>query len=63
MLQAVRATYIDRALTSNGWGARFDARGQNQLGFPVLAQWLGGVLRTVAPADAAVSSLRPKLGA
>lgn len=61
--EAVRATDIDRTRTSNGWGARFDESGQNLLGFPVLAQWLGGVLQTVAPADAAISSLRPKLGA
>lgn len=55
---------IDVALgqTANGWGGRFDEKGQNTLALPVVAQWHGGVLRTVRPADAAVTTLRPQLG-
>lgn len=55
---------IDVALgqTANGWGGRFDDKGQNTLALPVVAQWHGGVLRTVQPAAAAVATLRPQLG-
>lgn len=60
---AVHATDIERGKTSNGWGARFDDKGQNLLAAPVLSQWLGGVLHTVAPAEAATATLRPRLGA
>jgi branched-chain amino acid transport system substrate-binding protein len=61
--EAVRSTDIARGRTSNGWGARFDDKGQNLLAAPVLAQWQGGVLRAVSPDDMATATLRPKLGA
>ncbi len=41
----------------NGWGARFDERGQNGRARTVLLQWRGGVLETVLPAEAAVGPL------
>jgi branched-chain amino acid transport system substrate-binding protein len=47
---------------ANGWGLRFDERGQNQRAWPVLLQWQGGRLVTVAPVEAAVAPLRPSLG-
>ena len=59
---AVRATDIERGHMSNGWGARFDDKGQNLLAAPVLAQWQGGLLRTLSPREAATATLRPKLG-
>lgn len=54
---AILAT--DQAVGSlpNGWGARFDERGQNGRARTVLLQWRGGVLETVLPAEAAVAVL------
>ena len=60
---AVATAAVAAGTTSNGWGARFDDKGQNQLAPPVLAQWLGGVLHVVSPSEAATATLRPKLGA
>ncbi len=57
--EAIRTTDIDPNRMSNSWGAKFDAKGQNARAFPVIAQWLGGTLRTVAPAECAVAELRP----
>lgn len=59
---AVLITDIDPGRTSNGWGARFDDKGQNMRAFPVAAQWSAAVLRTVAPSESAVAALRPSLG-
>lgn len=56
---AVLATNVAMDQTANGWGARFDEKGQNTLAFPVVAQWQGAVLRTVLPDDAAVAALKP----
>jgi branched-chain amino acid transport system substrate-binding protein len=41
----------------NGWGARFDERGQNGRARTVLLQWRGGVPETVLPPEAAVAAL------
>lgn len=60
--EAVAATDLDANRTSNSWGGRFDEKGQNARAYPVVAQWRAGVLRTVAPADAAIAELRPALG-
>jgi len=60
---SVRATALAPTQTANGWGAGFDEKGQNVQAAPFVAQWLGGVLRTVLPTEAAMTSLRPKLGA
>ena len=60
---AVRATSLAPTQTANGWGVGFDDKGQNTRATPFVAQWLGGVLRTVLPTEAAMTSLRPKLGA
>ena len=59
---AVLATDIADGGLANGWGARFDDRGQNIRASPVLVQWQGGTLMAVAPPQAAVSALRPRLG-
>lgn len=59
---AVQAIDVALGQTANGWGARFDEKGQNTLALPVVAQWHGGVLRTVQPAGASVATLRPQLG-
>jgi branched-chain amino acid transport system substrate-binding protein len=60
---ALLATDVPEGGTPNGWGARFDDKGQNLRARPFLAQWKGGRLMTVAPADAAVAPLRPVMGA
>lgn len=38
-----------------GWGAKFDANGQNSRGVPSVMQWLDGKLTTVFPKEAAVA--------
>jgi branched-chain amino acid transport system substrate-binding protein len=60
--EAVKGIDVSLGGTPNGWGGRFDDKGQNTLALPVVAQWQGGVLRAVLPADAAVATLRPQLG-
>jgi branched-chain amino acid transport system substrate-binding protein len=47
---------------ANGWGMKFDDKGQNTRALPFLAQWQDGRLMTVAPRPAAVAPLRAKLG-
>ncbi|MBV8915480.1 MAG: ABC transporter substrate-binding protein [Acetobacteraceae bacterium] len=58
----VLATDIAVGGLATGWGARFDDKGQNTRARPFLLQWQGGAERTVAPPEAAVAPLRPKLG-
>lgn len=60
---ALLATDVAEGTTATGWGARFDEKGQNLRARPLLAQWQGGRLVTVAPAEAAVAPLRPVMGA
>ncbi|WP_256336699.1 ABC transporter substrate-binding protein [Belnapia rosea] len=60
---ALLATDVAEGTTPNGWGARFDEKGQNLRARPFLAQWQGGKLVTVAPAEAAVAPLRPVMSA
>lgn len=60
---ALLATDVPEGTTPNGWGVRFDDKGQNLRARPLLAQWQGGKLVTVAPAEAAVAALRPVMGA
>ena len=59
---AVLASDVALDGTANGWGGRFDEKGQNTLALPVVAQWQGASLRTVLPTAAAVAALRPQLG-
>lgn len=59
---AALATDVPEWTTVTGWGAKFDDRGQNGRARPFLAQWQGGVERTVLPAEASVTELRPRLG-
>ncbi len=59
---AVLATDIAEGTTPNGWGARFDERGQNLRARPFLLQWQGARQVTVFPPEAAVAQLRPRLG-
>lgn len=59
---AVLATDIAEGTTPNGWGARFDEKGQNQRARPFLLQWQGTRQVTVFPPEAAVAQLRPRLG-
>ena len=54
---ALLATDLSVGTLPNGWGARFDERGQNGRARTVLLQWRGGVLETVLPAEAAVAGL------
>jgi branched-chain amino acid transport system substrate-binding protein len=59
---AVLATDIAEGTTPNGWGARFDEKGQNLRARPFLLQWQGSRQVTVFPPEAAVAPLRPRLG-
>lgn len=59
---AVQGIDVPLGGAANGWGGRFDDKGQNTLALPVVSQWHGGVLRTVLPAEASVTTLRPQLG-
>lgn len=54
---AMQALDLPLGAQPNGWGARFDDRGQNGRARTVLLQWHGGMLRTVLPAEAAVAGL------
>jgi branched-chain amino acid transport system substrate-binding protein len=60
---ALLASDVAEGTTATGWGARFDEKGQNLRARPFIAQWQGGKLVTVLPAEAAVAPLRPVLGA
>lgn len=60
---AVLATDVPPGVTATGWGAKFDKKGQNTRGKPMLMQWQGGSQVTVLPEAAAVGKLRPGFGA
>lgn len=60
---AVLATDVAEGTTPTGWGVRFDERGQNTRVRPFLLQWQDGRQVTVFPAQAAVTQLRPQMGA
>jgi branched-chain amino acid transport system substrate-binding protein len=60
---ALAATDVPEGGTANGWGIRFDEKGQNLRARPLLLQWQGGKLVAVAPAEAAVAPLRAQMGA
>ncbi len=53
----ILATDLPAGALPNGWGARFDDRGQNGRARTVVLQWQGGALRTVLPVEAAVAPL------
>ena len=59
---ALLALDLPAGALANGWGARFDEKGQNTRAQPLLQQWQGGRLLTIGPAEAAVAALRPRLG-
>ena len=63
---AMLALDVAEGTTPTGWGMRFDERGQNLRARPMLCQWqvAGNGLRqvVVAPAEAAVADLMPRLG-
>ncbi|MDO9709556.1 ABC transporter substrate-binding protein [Paracraurococcus lichenis] len=60
---ALAATDVPEGGTANGWGIRFDEKGQNQRARPLLLQWQGGRLVAVAPAEAATAPLKAQMGA
>lgn len=60
---ALMALDLPVGALANGWGLKFDDKGQNTRAPPWLAQWQDGKLVTVAPAVAAAAPLRPRLGA
>ncbi len=60
---ALLATDIAEGATPNGWGIRFDDKGQNTRAQPCLLQWQGGKLLTVGPQAAAVAPVKGRLGA
>jgi branched-chain amino acid transport system substrate-binding protein len=60
---ALLATDVAEGGTANGWGIRFDEKGQNQRARPLLLQWQGGRQMAVAPSDAAVAPLKSRMGA
>ena len=59
---ALAALDLPEGALANGWGLRFDERGQNHRAWSALLQWQVGRLVTVAPRDAAVATLKPNLG-
>jgi branched-chain amino acid transport system substrate-binding protein len=59
---AMLATDVADGGTANGWGMRFDERGQNTRARPLLMQWQGGRQVTIFPAEAAVSGARGRMG-
>jgi branched-chain amino acid transport system substrate-binding protein len=59
---ALLATDTPEGGTANGWGMRFDERGQNTRARPLLMQWQGGRQVTIFPAEAAVTSPRGRMG-
>ena len=59
---ALLATDVAEGATANGWGIRFDEKGQNQRARPLLLQWQGGKQVAVAPSEAAVAPLRARMG-
>lgn len=59
---ALLATDIPEGATANGWGIRFDDKGQNTRAQPALLQWQGGRLLTVGPQAAAVAPVKGRLG-
>ena len=59
---AVLATDLPEGAAANGWGMRFDERGQNTRARPLLMQWQGGRLVTIFPAGAAVTGPRGRMG-
>lgn len=58
---AVLATDLPDGSLANGWGVRFDDRGQNLRARPILMQWREGRLRAVHPPEAEVGTPRPRL--
>ena len=54
--KAVLALDIPMGQSATGWGAKFDASGQNTRGLPSVMQWLDGKLTTVYPPEAAVAA-------
>jgi branched-chain amino acid transport system substrate-binding protein len=59
---ALLATDLAEGGCANGWGLRFDERGQNTRARPLLMQWQGARQVTIWPADAAVTGARGRLG-
>jgi len=59
---AMLATDVAEGATPNGWGMRFDERGQNTRARPLLMQWQAGRQVTIFPADAAVTGPRGRMG-
>ncbi|CAH0211996.1 ABC transporter substrate-binding protein [Roseomonas sp. CECT 9278] len=59
---ALLATDVADGGTANGWGLRFDERGQNTRARVLLMQWQGGRQVTIFPADAAVTGPRGRMG-
>jgi branched-chain amino acid transport system substrate-binding protein len=59
---AMLATDVADGGSANGWGMRFDERGQNTRARPLLMQWQGGRQVTIFPAEAAVSGPRGRMG-
>jgi len=59
---AMLATDVPDGGTANGWGLRFDERGQNTRARALLMQWQGGRQVTIFPAEAAVTGPRGRMG-
>jgi branched-chain amino acid transport system substrate-binding protein len=59
---AVLALDMPEGKTPTGWGVKFAENGQNTRALPVLLQWQGGELVTVAPKAAAVAKVKLGIG-
>jgi branched-chain amino acid transport system substrate-binding protein len=53
---------IAQGKTPTGWGAKFNAKGQNERASPYFMQWQKGELVTVHPPEAAVSKMKVGVG-
>ncbi len=59
---AILATDAPPGSLVGGFGVKFNEKGQNTRAAPYLSQWQKGALVTVAPREAAVAELVPRLG-
>lgn len=59
---AVMKIDVPEKTTPTGWGAKFDANGQNTRATTFLMQWQKGELVTVFPPEAAVAELKTGIG-
>ncbi|HUZ64943.1 MAG TPA: ABC transporter substrate-binding protein [Acetobacteraceae bacterium] len=60
---AAQTIDLPPGMLASGWGAAFDATGQNTHAAPCVMQWQNGAQKTIAPPAAATAALHPRFGA